>query len=205
MTIPWQVLWICFYIGTRCCRLDTRPEGAVSGTWTRCCYLCSSSSSYRETPGWSRSTGCRVACTGSHEGVGEHCKYVLSCCYTKLLTCCVFQNWMPSSVMFHLAEVFELHMEELRAKQEEIAKKDSDIKVLEAIIRTLSNKDDGGSSEWLPYTGSVRFSIEAFMFKYLCCISHFSCKPFNSQMIVNCFNKIESALRWTFAMVYFLL
>uniref|UniRef100_A0A0E0BT23 Cyclin-like domain-containing protein n=2 Tax=Oryza TaxID=4527 RepID=A0A0E0BT23_9ORYZ len=45
------------------------------------------------------------------------------------------------------AKVFKLHMEELRAKQEEIAKKESDIKVLEAIIRTLSNKDDGGSSE----------------------------------------------------------
>ncbi|KAJ1265455.1 hypothetical protein BS78_08G077800 [Paspalum vaginatum] len=45
------------------------------------------------------------------------------------------------------ARVFELHMEELRLKQDEIAKKDSDIKVLEAIIRTLSSKDDGGSSE----------------------------------------------------------
>ena len=45
------------------------------------------------------------------------------------------------------ARVFQLHMEELRAKQEEIAKRDSDIKVLEAIIRTLSSKDDGGSSE----------------------------------------------------------
>jgi hypothetical protein len=38
-------------------------------------------------------------------------------------------------------------MEELRLKQEDIAKKDSDIKVLEAIIRTLSSKDDDGSSE----------------------------------------------------------
>jgi hypothetical protein len=46
-----------------------------------------------------------------------------------------------------LAEVFALHMEELRLKQVEIAKKDGDIKVLEAIIRTLSNQDDGGSSE----------------------------------------------------------
>nr|ACG26932.1 hypothetical protein [Zea mays] len=45
------------------------------------------------------------------------------------------------------ARVFELHMEELRLKQEDIAKKDSDIKVLEAIIRTLSSKDDDGSSE----------------------------------------------------------
>jgi hypothetical protein len=38
-------------------------------------------------------------------------------------------------------------MEELRTKQQEIAKRDSDIKVLEAIIQTLSTKDDGGSSE----------------------------------------------------------
>ncbi|TVU50145.1 hypothetical protein EJB05_01502 [Eragrostis curvula] len=45
------------------------------------------------------------------------------------------------------SKVFALHMEELRLKQEEIAKKDGDIKVLEAIIRTLSSKDDGGSSE----------------------------------------------------------
>ncbi|AQK39919.1 hypothetical protein Zm00014a_038842 [Zea mays] len=45
------------------------------------------------------------------------------------------------------ARVFQLHMEELRLKQEEIAKKDSDIKVLEAIIRTLGSKDDDGSSE----------------------------------------------------------
>ncbi|GJN36657.1 hypothetical protein PR202_gb25537 [Eleusine coracana subsp. coracana] len=45
------------------------------------------------------------------------------------------------------SKVFALHMEELRLKQEEIAKKESDIKVLEAIIRTLSNQEDGGSSE----------------------------------------------------------
>jgi len=45
------------------------------------------------------------------------------------------------------ARVFQLHMEELRTKQQEIAKRDSDIKVLEAIIQTLSGKDDGVSSE----------------------------------------------------------
>jgi hypothetical protein len=39
------------------------------------------------------------------------------------------------------AEVFELHMEELRAKQEEIAKRDKEIKVLEAIIQTLGGKE----------------------------------------------------------------
>ncbi|PIA63140.1 hypothetical protein AQUCO_00200872v1 [Aquilegia coerulea] len=38
-------------------------------------------------------------------------------------------------------KVFELHMEELRAKQEEISKRDRDIKVLEAIIQTLSGKE----------------------------------------------------------------
>ncbi|XP_068657499.1 uncharacterized protein [Aristolochia californica] len=37
--------------------------------------------------------------------------------------------------------VFKLHMEELRMKQEEIAKRDSDIKVLEAIIQTLSGRN----------------------------------------------------------------
>ncbi|KAK9084785.1 hypothetical protein Sjap_025196 [Stephania japonica] len=39
------------------------------------------------------------------------------------------------------SKVFELHMEELRTKQEEISKRDSDIKVLEAIIRTLGGKE----------------------------------------------------------------
>lgn len=38
------------------------------------------------------------------------------------------------------AEVFELHMQELRAKQEEISKRDNDIKLLEAIIQTLGGK-----------------------------------------------------------------
>ncbi|KAG5229488.1 myosin heavy chain [Salix suchowensis] len=38
-------------------------------------------------------------------------------------------------------KVFELHMEELRAKQEEISKRDSDIKLLEAIIQTLGGKE----------------------------------------------------------------
>ncbi|KAF9667265.1 hypothetical protein SADUNF_Sadunf15G0004500 [Salix dunnii] len=37
-------------------------------------------------------------------------------------------------------KVFELHMEELRAKQEQISKRDSDIKLLEAIIQTLGGK-----------------------------------------------------------------
>ena len=44
------------------------------------------------------------------------------------------------------AEVFELHMEELRAKQQEISKRDSDIKVLEAIIQTLGGKGTASSS-----------------------------------------------------------
>ncbi|ERN07564.1 uncharacterized protein LOC18435789 isoform X1 [Amborella trichopoda] len=39
------------------------------------------------------------------------------------------------------SQVFKLHMEELRLKQEEISKRDSDIKVLEAIIQTLGGKE----------------------------------------------------------------
>ncbi|ONH90573.1 hypothetical protein PRUPE_8G061800 [Prunus persica] len=39
------------------------------------------------------------------------------------------------------SKVFELHMEELRAKQEEIAKRDKEIKLLEAIIQTLGGKE----------------------------------------------------------------
>lgn len=38
-------------------------------------------------------------------------------------------------------KVFELHMEELRAKQGEISKRDNEIKLLEAIIQTLGGKD----------------------------------------------------------------
>ncbi|XP_047318435.1 uncharacterized protein LOC124921777 [Impatiens glandulifera] len=37
--------------------------------------------------------------------------------------------------------VFELHLEELRAKQEEINKRDEEIKLLEAIIQTLGGKE----------------------------------------------------------------
>ncbi|KAH7571318.1 hypothetical protein JRO89_XS04G0021900 [Xanthoceras sorbifolium] len=38
-------------------------------------------------------------------------------------------------------KVFELHMEELRAKQQEISKRDEEIKLLEAIIQTLGGKE----------------------------------------------------------------
>ncbi|XP_021753171.1 uncharacterized protein LOC110718611 [Chenopodium quinoa] len=38
------------------------------------------------------------------------------------------------------SKVFELHMQELRTKQEEITKRDNDIKLLEAIIQTLGRK-----------------------------------------------------------------
>ncbi|GAU34135.1 hypothetical protein TSUD_66140 [Trifolium subterraneum] len=43
-------------------------------------------------------------------------------------------------------KVFELHMEELRAKQEEITKRDNDIKLLEAIIQTLGGKESLSST-----------------------------------------------------------
>ncbi|KAF7803712.1 hypothetical protein G2W53_042823 [Senna tora] len=45
-----------------------------------------------------------------------------------------------------IAEVFELHMEELRAKQEEISKRDEDIKLLEAISLTLGGKNSRSGS-----------------------------------------------------------
>ena len=45
------------------------------------------------------------------------------------------------------AEVFQLHMEELRAKQEVIAKKDGEIKVLEAIIQTLGGRDSRSGND----------------------------------------------------------
>ncbi|KAK6156850.1 hypothetical protein DH2020_011098 [Rehmannia glutinosa] len=38
-------------------------------------------------------------------------------------------------------KVFELHMEELRAKQDEISKRDKEIKLLEAIIQTLGGRE----------------------------------------------------------------
>ncbi|KAL8116654.1 uncharacterized protein LOC141668987 [Apium graveolens] len=43
-------------------------------------------------------------------------------------------------------KVFELHMEELRAKQEEIYKRDKEIKLLEAIIQTLGGKRPSSAS-----------------------------------------------------------
>ncbi|KAL2254415.1 uncharacterized protein LOC105169221 [Sesamum indicum] len=39
------------------------------------------------------------------------------------------------------SKVFDLHMEELRAKQEEISKRDKEIKLLEAIIQTLGGRE----------------------------------------------------------------
>ncbi|KAH9658289.1 hypothetical protein KPL70_023429 [Citrus sinensis] len=42
--------------------------------------------------------------------------------------------------------IFELHMEELRAKQEEISKRDKEIKLLEAIIQTLGAKESHSTS-----------------------------------------------------------
>ncbi|KAG9439074.1 hypothetical protein H6P81_019239 [Aristolochia fimbriata] len=43
--------------------------------------------------------------------------------------------------------VFKLHMEELRIKQEEIAKRDSDIKLLEAIIQTLGGRESTATQD----------------------------------------------------------
>ncbi|XP_057803029.1 uncharacterized protein LOC131018315 isoform X2 [Salvia miltiorrhiza] len=39
------------------------------------------------------------------------------------------------------SKVFELHMEELRVKQHEISKRDKEIKLLEAIIKTLGGRE----------------------------------------------------------------
>lgn len=51
-------------------------------------------------------------------------------------------------VQFHILwfddivpEVFKLHMEELRGMQEQISKRDNEIKLLEAIIQTLGGKE----------------------------------------------------------------
>ncbi|GKU91440.1 hypothetical protein SLEP1_g5315 [Rubroshorea leprosula] len=43
-------------------------------------------------------------------------------------------------------KIFELHMEELRAKQEEITRRDNEIKLLEAIIQTLGGKESHSTS-----------------------------------------------------------
>ncbi|XP_057496124.1 uncharacterized protein LOC130781089 [Actinidia eriantha] len=43
-------------------------------------------------------------------------------------------------------KVFELHMEELRAKQDEISKRDKEIKLLEAIIQTLGGRHSHSTS-----------------------------------------------------------
>ncbi|XP_042503214.1 uncharacterized protein LOC122080330 isoform X2 [Macadamia integrifolia] len=43
-------------------------------------------------------------------------------------------------------KVFKLHMEELRAKQEEISRRDDEIRVLEAIVKTLGGKKDSSAT-----------------------------------------------------------
>ena len=50
-------------------------------------------------------------------------------------------HFFPLYISLSNAEVFELHMEELYAKQEEISKRDNEIKLLEAIIQTLGGKE----------------------------------------------------------------
>ncbi|RYR26642.1 hypothetical protein Ahy_B02g060921 [Arachis hypogaea] len=45
-----------------------------------------------------------------------------------------------------IEEVFELYMEDLRAKQEEITKHDNDIKLIEDIIQTLGGKESISTS-----------------------------------------------------------
>ncbi|KAI3840842.1 hypothetical protein MKW92_053523 [Papaver armeniacum] len=45
------------------------------------------------------------------------------------------------------SKVFELHMEELRAKQGEISKRDADIKLLEAIVQTLGGRTSSYTEE----------------------------------------------------------
>ncbi|AED97851.1 unnamed protein product [Arabidopsis thaliana] len=44
-------------------------------------------------------------------------------------------------------KVFKLHMEELRGMQEQISKRDNEIKLLEAIIQTLGGKERLGKSD----------------------------------------------------------
>lgn len=41
----------------------------------------------------------------------------------------------------NVSEVFKLHMEELRGMQEQISKRDNEIKLLESIIQTLGGKE----------------------------------------------------------------
>lgn len=57
------------------------------------------------------------------------------------------QNGLALTNFSAVAGVFELHMEELRAKQEEISKRDKEIKLLEAIIQTLGGKSSHSSDE----------------------------------------------------------
>lgn len=81
-----------------------------------------------------------------------------STCWCPQIVSLVHKQWRKHSSLsqnnsnFHLtilflaAEVFELHMEELRAKQEEISKRDKEIKLLEAIIQTLGAKESHSTS-----------------------------------------------------------
>ena len=64
------------------------------------------------------------------------CHTILNLVVIRLLVTVAF-----TLICFSFAEVFELHMEELRAKQEEISKRDNEIKLLEAIIQTLGGRE----------------------------------------------------------------
>lgn len=115
------------------------------------------SRSLRETTGRGRSESRRIARSTAHRRTWKHHKYYhLHHTPFLLLTSHFILNWSlewfwsvigeANRFWFLLTEVFELHMEELRAKQEEIEKRDEDIKLLEAIIRTLGGKESLSTS-----------------------------------------------------------
>lgn len=131
--------------------LGSWAKGTNTGKRARCCHYSCCSCSVRETSSWVLSESCWNTRPRGHERARKHHKYV----HTLQFTCSSFWS-MPQFPVFIfidclfwnsvVSEVFKLHMEELRGMQEQISKRDNEIKLLEAIIQTLGGKERLGKS-----------------------------------------------------------
>ncbi|KAL6545795.1 hypothetical protein OROGR_009669 [Orobanche gracilis] len=82
-------------------------------------------------------SSCRLN-VGSKIGFSSHFRCPLELILgARIDKCIIYSEFAQTRLAL---EVFELHMEELRAKQEEIAERDKEIKLLEAIIQTLGGR-----------------------------------------------------------------
>lgn len=157
-------------------------QWCVLGSWakstntrkrTRCCHYSCCSCSVWETPSWVLSKGCWITCPRGHQRARKHHKYVLDYHFLGWWHHSLPHLYMCSSFIFThslttlVSEVFKLHMEELRGMQEQIFKRDNEIKLLEAIIQTLGGKERLGKSGMNGWCWCVFFTCKV-LYLWVC-------------------------------------